>query len=99
MNRYFFPDPKPKTSRDKKYLQYVREHPCVACGNPRTVAAHTGRGGERIKPSDYSCIPLCATCHGEQHQIGHRSFEEKHNLDYQGIQIRLMESYIQRIAA
>src|ERR1035441_10950930 len=48
--------------RDKTYLAWIREMPCIACGvEGRSVAAHTGTdGGMSQKASDYSCVPLCA---------------------------------------
>ncbi len=98
MNTYFHPDPKPKTSRDKYYLQYIREHPCHVCGYYLTIAAHTRTGGERIKCSDYLTMPLCVNCHEQQHK-GFQTFAEKHSLDYDRICIRYMEKYIQRLTA
>ena|ERR1017187_6096530 len=70
--------------RDKVYLAWIREKPCIACGlEGRSEAAHTGTdGGMSQKASDYSCVPLCADCHtqapGAYHRIGKGAFERTH---------------------
>lgn len=90
-------DAKPKTFRSKAYRSYVAEHGCEVCGRP-AEAAHTGTGGKGIKASDATCIPLCRTHHSEQHAIGKRTFEQRYSLDYQRINIRLLEEFIMRLA-
>src|ERR1035438_1732598 len=61
--------------RDKTYLAWIREMPCIACGvEGRSVAAHTGTdGGMSQKASDYSCVPLCADCHTQAPGAYHRA--------------------------
>jgi hypothetical protein len=61
-------------------------------------AAHTGNdGGMRQKASDYSCVPLCSTCHtmGAEayHRIGRANFEARWNLDFGGLVQRLNAAY------
>ncbi len=56
--------PKLKTLRSEPYKAFIREHPCLKCGNPNTVAAHFP-----IIPgaSDFWCIPLCDACYKGLH--------------------------------
>jgi len=57
------PVPKLKTFRSKKYLDFIREHPCCNCGHPARSEAHhvrfDGNGGTSLKPPDTHTIPLC----------------------------------------
>ena len=58
--------PRRGPSRDWKYRAWVRSLPCAACGATVDVqAAHTGDRGLGQKASDYSCVPLCRSCHAE----------------------------------
>jgi hypothetical protein len=72
--------------RDDAYKAWIRTLPCCACGvEGRSEAAHTGTdGGMSMKPSDYSCVPLCSDCHtqapGAYHRVGKRAFESRHEL-------------------
>ena len=74
-------------SRDPAYRAWIRTLPCTICGAVwRVEAAHTGcDGGMSMKPSDYSCIPLCRNCHtvgrGAYHHIGKLAFEQKWGID------------------
>ena len=62
------PDPKPqKPYRNKKYLEFIRNHPCVISDDPDTEAHHIrrsywGAGGSQ-KPHDYVTIPLARKWH------------------------------------
>ena len=65
--------PKPKEVENvypfsfKDYLDFVKAHPCIICGEKEVDTAHfpTSRGaGGR----DTDCIPLCRKCHSEIHQ-------------------------------
>jgi hypothetical protein len=38
-------------------------------------------GGTALKPSDKWVISLCQFHHREQHQLGERSFEERHSIN------------------
>lgn len=38
-----------------------------------------------MKPSDRWCISLCLWHHSEQHRLGERRFDLKHNLDSQAL--------------
>jgi hypothetical protein len=81
--------------RDKAYLAWIRERPCLACGlEGRSEAAHTGTdGGLSQKASDYSVVPLCADCHtqapGAYHRVSKRTFEQRHRVCFARIVARL----------
>lgn len=56
--------PKIKTPRDSKFLKFVRDLPCIKCGNyPAGQSHHTETGGVSPVGSDYSAVPLCYRCH------------------------------------
>ena len=63
--------PKPQTYRSKKYLDFIRSHPCYVCGRQdETVVAHHeafGNKGVGMKAPDTYTIPLCVECHSERH--------------------------------
>jgi hypothetical protein len=90
--------------RDKAYLAWIREMPCIACDIAgRSEAAHTGTdGGMSQKASDYSCVPLCADCHrqapGAYHRVGKGTFERRHGLSCAGIVARLNREWQARCA-
>jgi len=73
-------------TRNATYRAWIRTQPCVACGSKRNVeAAHTGSdGGMSQKAGDYSCVPLCWTCHtggrSAYHRIGRRAFERTNGI-------------------
>ena len=71
-----------KTYRDKKYLAFVRELDCCACGahGPSDPHHAISGGGVGLKPSDAVTIPLCRMCHSEFHQMGILSFQKKHGI-------------------
>lgn len=67
---------RPKPGDDPKYLQWIREQPCVVCDNslpevyhrwvwvPNNIeAAHFGRRAIALKPHDAQALPLCAWHH------------------------------------
>jgi len=80
-----------KPVRDKKYLRYVSElNPCWICGDtgfPVDAHHHSIQGvtqkGMGMKVTDYAVVPLCNGHHREGHQIGWKSFQEKHDVDLQ----------------
>lgn len=77
--------------RDPAYRAWIRTLPCTICGSLWKVeAAHTGcDGGMSMKPSDYSCIPLCRNCHtaakGAYHRVGKFAFERNYDIDLQAL--------------
>lgn len=58
-----------KPSRNADYLEFIRSFPCISCGNSETVAHHIRKPGDGIgqKPPDTRTLPLCHTCHIEEH--------------------------------
>lgn len=62
------PQIKQKTNRDKKYLEWLKTLPCVACGRYpiegvlQVVPAHSG-GGMALKGDDFDSLPLCVDDH------------------------------------
>ena len=77
--------------KDNKHLDFVRGLPCVACANDvGTEAAHLRAGalkygkrpsGTAEKPSDKWTLPLCSSCHREQHTGRELDFWEKLGID------------------
>ncbi len=59
----FPPFPKLKTYRNKKFLDWVKSKPCLACGSVGVDPHHMATGGTGLKCSDLFCIPLCRKCH------------------------------------
>lgn len=80
---------------DETFKVWIRQQPCCACGQlsceeRRIEAAHVLRiadgAGMGIKP-EYSCIPLCRTCHQSQHDegetfLGGKEFSDKQRILY-----------------
>ena len=71
----------------------VGQHSCSLTGD-RIEAAHVRRGtdgGMSLKPGDDMTLPLCATAHHEQHQIGEAAFERKYHIDMKAIAAELWD--------
>lgn len=77
--------------RNEKHLAFVRQLPCLCCGNDiETEAAHirmadrsvckrqTGKGE---KPDDAFSVPLCGRCHRDQHSMNEREFWRRVGID------------------
>lgn len=60
-------------TRDARYLAFVREHRCCACGARENIEAHhwawNGKG-IGTKPDDHRTVPLCQRCHDTFHATG-----------------------------
>jgi len=92
-------NPKPKREIDKKYLEHIKaQHHCCVClpqCNGDIVPHHTntvGSGG-----SDYDAINLCGGhCNIWVHQIGDKAFQEKFNIDFNGVKVKLLKGYIRK---
>lgn len=75
-----FRDPR---KHDEKHLEYLRQLPCLVCGNNiETQAAHIRFSDQRAakvnpgvgqKPHDFWCVPLCGRHHREQHEVGNEA--------------------------
>ena len=70
-----------------KHQKFVASFPCVVCGNDTQVqCCHIrsipkfGNVGKGIR-DDRFCIPMCFTCHTQQHLIGELEFFEKYNIN------------------
>ena len=69
---------------DEAHLAYLRQLPCVCCGNnTATEAAHVRmpdmradkpKVGMAEKPDDCWALPMCGACHRRQHEDGERRF-------------------------
>lgn len=58
---------RPLPERDNHYLDYIREQPCIICGQQHRSHAHhirdTRTAGQAIKSPDWYTVPLCPQCH------------------------------------
>lgn len=84
--------------QDSAYLKFLRLLPCVCCGSARRIeAAHIGPRGLSQKTSDYTALPLCASCHREGpqalHRIGPESFQAVYGLDFAALQMMFNHFY------
>lgn len=90
---------RPKPGDDPKYLQWIRERPCVCCGYPApSEAAHFGPRSIGLKPPDRQTLPLCASCHRTgpkaHHVLGSDAlFADAHGLYIHAMMANLSESY------
>jgi hypothetical protein len=73
--------------RGLRYMGYVKQLPCVACGKPGPSEAHHcyhDRYGTR-KASDFDVIPLCPACHRTDRLSVHNAkatWRETHGPDH-----------------
>lgn len=85
--------PKLEFRRRAQHLAFVRQLPCVACGNAApSEAAHVRLGtdgGAGIKPSDRYAVPLCGSCHELQHRFGELRFWSVLRIDPLSVALRL----------
>ena len=69
----------------KKYLEYIREKPCLVCGkmpcDPHHMEAVGMGGANKDGYKDYSCVPLCRYHHNEYHSGGIHYFESKYQVN------------------
>lgn len=74
------------------HLAFLRELPCLCCGNPiETEAAHLRFSDARVvklnagvgaKADDFFCVPLCGQHHRLQHDMGdERKFWKRYGID------------------
>ena len=91
------PHPKPKAYRSKKYLEYIRQQPCVICGHVDVQAHHVrkmGAGGTGIKNDDFFALPICKLHHREAHTYGHDTFFGRHGIDVYQELFKLVSGYL-----
>lgn len=77
--------------KNDRHLDFIRQLPCVCCGNPiQTEAAHIRTGnlfygkrstGGAEKPSDMWALPLCNQHHTKQHQGNEMLFWVRHGIN------------------
>jgi hypothetical protein len=79
--------PKANIISSVKHQKFVASFPCVVCGNDTQVQCchirsipKVGNVGKGIR-DDRFCIPMCFTCHTQQHLIGELEFFEKYNIN------------------
>ena len=81
-------------SKDKRYLQWVAEHPCVHCGTYPVQVHHLRSNalgaGMGLKAPHYFTIPVCQSCHSDCHSLVHDR-ETQYELTLQTIR-KAMES-------
>ena len=75
----------------ESHLEYIRNLPCLVCGDDiSTEAAHVRRADARaakkitgtgIKPNDCWTVPLCSRHHRRQHEIGEAQFWDQWGID------------------
>jgi hypothetical protein len=72
-----------KPGRDPKYLEWIRQQPCMICKTRPVEAAHVGQRGLGQKCADVEAVPLCAEHHrtgDESHHVLGRNFWTHHRL-------------------
>ena len=92
---------KPKRYENKEYQDYIKQQPCCVTGmmminqdngiiesDPHHTASK-GAGG-----SDLSCVPLLHELHMECHSAGQKTFQEKYDIDFKEIRLKLLEKWI-----
>ena len=66
--------PKSQSVRDRKYLDHLRDEPCIVTGRAEGCEpAHLrllGSGGTGMKPSDARAVPLHYELHRQQSKFG-----------------------------
>ena len=64
-----YPQPKPKTYRNRKYLDHVRKRPCCICGKQEIEIHHQSLydAGFGQKSGDLTTASLCQEHHGLIH--------------------------------
>jgi len=84
---------KPDHRSHTKHLAFIRQLPCVACGQAApSEAAHVRSGsdaGAGMKPSDRYSVSLCTCCHALQHQFGELRFWSVLRIDPLNVALRL----------
>ena len=80
-----------KRVKDRSHLEFIRQLPCVVCGdNTSTEAAHIRHGDRRAakrstglaeKADDTWTLPLCGDCHRLQHGMNETAFWKGYGID------------------
>ena len=57
-------------NEDPKYLQWIREQPCVMCKRTPSAEVHHETGaGMGLRAHDHKAMPLCHRCHMAFHAV------------------------------
>jgi hypothetical protein len=87
--------PRRGRERDKNYMAWIAEQPCIVCESEYVEVAHVGERGFSQKCHDRETLPICAQHHrigrDAQHNLG-KGFYSHHGLDKQ----RLIAEHQQR---
>lgn len=84
----------PGTPRCEEYVEFVRSHPCIVCARPSESHHAFGRRGVSVKPSDFTCVPLCHAHHDELHRSGRVSFEQFHRVNLVEVAFNLLHNFL-----
>lgn len=84
---------KPERIKDKNYLKFIKEQPCVVTGIIGVDPHHFLTGGMGTKGSDYATIPLTRELHNELHNQGVKVFQKKYQVDFWKEMAKLMHVY------
>ena len=91
------PKPEQKLS-SKKYLEYIKKKPCIACGqvpvDPHHMEAVGMGGANKDGFKDYTCVPLCRFHHSEYHSGGLHYFEAKYQVNLWKDAFNLLRRYL-----
>ena len=79
--------------RSKAFLDFVRNQPCIVCGD-RAEPHHAFGKVIGKKGSDLFCVPLCRGHHNEIERLGLKGFEEKHPVCVMTASLTVMGRYI-----
>ena len=83
--------------QSKKYLDYIKEKPCLVCGtmpcDPHHMDAIGMGGANKNGSKDWTCVPLCRIHHGEYHSYGLNKFETRYNINLWKDAFNLIRSY------
>lgn len=77
--------------KSSKYLDFIREQPCVVSGVNGVDAHHVLRKSQ--SSNDYLCVPLDHALHMELHSTGVETFERKYSICLQACAVSFLIGY------
>jgi len=89
---------KRKRIKDKAYLTWIRELPCLFCGGvsePHHVPPES-EASVGLKTDDTRALPFCYRHHQEYHNRGRHTFEQKYQINYEYLIERLNKIWRER---
>jgi hypothetical protein len=55
---------KTKRYKHEPYMAWIRKQKCISCpARVDVTASHLGRGYHGLKNHDWTCVPMCPSCH------------------------------------